>query len=124
MDLLCIHEQLEICNQYSYICLENIYGHWYYNQTVTATIQNPPMPPPILDLIAIQPRSRSCGALNWRQNPFTNERDNQLGLIHRDSSRRNVRRGGCKAQTGTSIRGTRRKPSGFEIANNELPSSM
>lgn len=60
-------------------------------------------PLPILNLIAIQPKSCLYGALNWRQNPFINERNNQLGLVYRGSGRRNERRRGHKAQTGTGI---------------------
>ena len=122
--LPCAHDLLEIRNQHGYIRLESIHGHWHYNLAITATIQDPPMPPPILDPIAIQPRGRPRGALNRRQNPSTNEGDNQLGLETRGGGRRNERRGGRRAQAGAGIRGTRREPSGFEIGNNELPSSM
>lgn len=124
MGLSCAHELLEICKQHSYICLERIHGHWHYNRTVTATIQDPSIPPPILNPITIQPRGRLRGALNWRQNPSTNERDNQLGMVYRGSGRRNKRRGGRKARAGAGSQGTRREPKGFKIVNNKLPSSM
>ena len=62
MGLPCAHKLFEIRNQHGYICLESIHGHWHYNRAITATIQDPPMPPPILDPIAIQPRGRPRGA--------------------------------------------------------------
>ena len=81
------------------------------------------MPAPILDPIAVQSRSRPRGALNPRQNPSTNEGNNQLDLEIRGGGRRNERSGGRRAQAGAGSRRTRREPSGFEIGNNEMPSS-
>ncbi len=51
----------------------------------------------ILNLMTIQPKDYLYGVLNQKQNPSINERDNQLGLIHRSIGRKTKRKRGCKA---------------------------
>ena len=91
MSLPCADELFEIRNQHGYIVLESINGHWHYNRADT------PMPTPILDPIAVQPRRLPRGALTRRQNPATNQGNNLLELEIRSGDRRNDQRGGSQS---------------------------
>lgn len=91
MSLLCADELFEIRNQHGYIVLESIHGHWHYNRADT------PMPPPILDPIAVQPRRLPRGALVRRRNPAKNQGINLLELEISGGDRRNDQRGGSQS---------------------------